>query len=1234
MEPTGQTQTLITQQSQSHPQGHVKDESIQQLQKDTKIEGQKQVKHIIELLKLILNTTTTQTMQVTLGREENNTIKVQYQNEPQITVDMKHIDGQDNAGTCSIKQHRIKAKNKKDNNKVKLSMSENKALSVQFENQPEKVADFSKTELNGQLAVKKLSDIQQSHLNQSAAIVEELVQTDSQNQLSGCSIKNYRKQAKVKREEKNWPDLVKTVKSDLTSHQEDKDFNEATLARIDETQHGFKTLSEGSEPLGVTETPDNTTALSKFKVESKIFGKAKVTSVKQNQVAPVPKVETIVQTTGLAKEATSDFSPKSKQTLLAKAKSKISKAIRMPLEKSSPTALQKEEKSKNSEAKSEVKLLQNTTSIMETPAEQIENVAIISEKMKLPKSANINLDNQTKETAGKSQTLVLDSEKDSSVVPAAEEINPPQMIAGDISLMETGTETCVALNTVKPNKEVATKENIPVLCQSVDATSFASFDQQDSEEKLIGKAVDGIHLNFKEHQAHAQDISTVIENQKLIEDVPPVSKCVPEKIQRELITPNRETEVCTEFKEKEPVRDVVRIQSIANDSQTVTTSEQCHEGNQIILRSKAIRTPETERRTFKPLETESSIVLEKEGHNNNPIIIDKCPAQMVPLESELTGTHEVCSNSSLMQTKVKYCKALGEIYQKINTAFDTNYMKALEASLTYGAFASPTNKQRATTKILEKVLNHCYRDEQMKIESMLGATVMGGESESEPSIVTLAKAISKASLSCEETVALIDTEDFVVDTERQEANVEIQDTKQATSISTQRVISPLTTEAIPPSNIVDHESKAIASVQSGQQEVFTQPMELSSVWTNFQDKAGHQRASTEVQFSTPISADQVERTLSPVQDIQQNGQQKARKPIVVSTCDVKSSQLSAELASIWKTSGSINESEVTVGVEENNLTVTIQSNRIMSPIDESTLSSDMLPLTLKSKVFMKSGIERGSVQPIELSSAWTSTQEKAGHQTACSQVQYNTPISAELWDRVLSPVQENKDALGNKIEFCQALSTVVQAVKAHRMGETETVCDESAFVSLDLPAPVKEKAIRSICQRMAEQVAGNESPVGVRMARALKGLDKEESSFNALIKTLALTGAECLEVIPMVESSDFVVTPMAKTDPLVSIEGSQATMQIVSDRVFSPTVLPSDTTDSLDKEENAVSSNQEKIQTPFGMSTDEVLIDSYHRYSPDQIRSEKPDLSKEGSQHLVAVKVRIEKLSMLITTKE
>ena len=44
MEPTGQTQTLITQQSQLHPQGHVKDESIQQIQTDTKIEGQKQVK--------------------------------------------------------------------------------------------------------------------------------------------------------------------------------------------------------------------------------------------------------------------------------------------------------------------------------------------------------------------------------------------------------------------------------------------------------------------------------------------------------------------------------------------------------------------------------------------------------------------------------------------------------------------------------------------------------------------------------------------------------------------------------------------------------------------------------------------------------------------------------------------------------------------------------------------------------------------------------------------------------------------------------------------------------------------------------------------------------------------------------------------------------------------------------------------------------------------------------------
>ena len=44
MEPTGQTQTLITQQSQLHPQGHVKDESIQQLRTDTKIEGQKQVK--------------------------------------------------------------------------------------------------------------------------------------------------------------------------------------------------------------------------------------------------------------------------------------------------------------------------------------------------------------------------------------------------------------------------------------------------------------------------------------------------------------------------------------------------------------------------------------------------------------------------------------------------------------------------------------------------------------------------------------------------------------------------------------------------------------------------------------------------------------------------------------------------------------------------------------------------------------------------------------------------------------------------------------------------------------------------------------------------------------------------------------------------------------------------------------------------------------------------------------
>jgi len=141
-------------------------------------------------------------MQVTLGTEENNTIKVQYQNEPQITIDMKHIDGQDNAGTCSTKQHRIKAKNKKDINKVKLSMSENKALSVQFQNQPERVADFSKPELNGQLAVKKLSDIHQSHLNQSAAIVEELAQTDSQNQSSGCSIKKHRKQAKVKREEK------------------------------------------------------------------------------------------------------------------------------------------------------------------------------------------------------------------------------------------------------------------------------------------------------------------------------------------------------------------------------------------------------------------------------------------------------------------------------------------------------------------------------------------------------------------------------------------------------------------------------------------------------------------------------------------------------------------------------------------------------------------------------------------------------------------------------------------------------------------------------------------------------------------------------------------------------------------------------------------------------------------------------------------------------------------------
>ena len=51
MEPTGQTQTLITQQSQLHPQGHVKDESIQQIQTDTKIEGQKQVTTYCRTLK-------------------------------------------------------------------------------------------------------------------------------------------------------------------------------------------------------------------------------------------------------------------------------------------------------------------------------------------------------------------------------------------------------------------------------------------------------------------------------------------------------------------------------------------------------------------------------------------------------------------------------------------------------------------------------------------------------------------------------------------------------------------------------------------------------------------------------------------------------------------------------------------------------------------------------------------------------------------------------------------------------------------------------------------------------------------------------------------------------------------------------------------------------------------------------------------------------------------------------
>ena len=43
MEPTGHTQTLITQQSQLHPQGSEQDESLQQPQTDTKIEVERQV---------------------------------------------------------------------------------------------------------------------------------------------------------------------------------------------------------------------------------------------------------------------------------------------------------------------------------------------------------------------------------------------------------------------------------------------------------------------------------------------------------------------------------------------------------------------------------------------------------------------------------------------------------------------------------------------------------------------------------------------------------------------------------------------------------------------------------------------------------------------------------------------------------------------------------------------------------------------------------------------------------------------------------------------------------------------------------------------------------------------------------------------------------------------------------------------------------------------------------------